>query len=111
MLKETIKPRSAPAAPAAADRRLVADQLAAAPAENRRTVDQARTLLLAAAGGEPSDAPALWQHAAEDRGAAIARGIGDPQGGADIGDAGGWKGELSAESIGKTAFSGVLVLT
>ena len=51
---------------------------------------------------------AVWKHAAEDRGAAIARGIGDPQGGADFGDAGGWReGELSAESIGKTAFSGV----
>jgi hypothetical protein len=35
---------------------LVADQLAAAASENRRTVDQARTLLLLAAGGEPSDA-------------------------------------------------------
>jgi hypothetical protein len=38
----------------------------------------------------------------------VARGIDDPQGVADFGDAGGWReGELSAESIGKTAFSGV----
>jgi len=105
-----LQPRESVAAAgaASADRRLVADQLAAAPGENRRTVDQARTLLLAATCGEPSDAPALWKHAAEDRGAAIARGIGDPQGGADFGDAGGWReGELSTESIGKTAFSGV----
>jgi Transposase DDE domain group 1 len=32
------------------------------------------------------------RNAAEDRGAAIARGIGDPQCGADFGDAGGWEG-------------------
>jgi hypothetical protein len=39
----------------------VADQLAAAAGENRRAVDQARTLLLVAGGGEPSDATALRQ--------------------------------------------------
>jgi hypothetical protein len=54
------------------------------------------------------DAAALWQHAAEDCGAAIASAIGDPQGGADFGDEGGWReGEMSAESVGKTAFSGI----
>jgi hypothetical protein len=34
----------------------VARLMRAAAGENRRTVDQARTLLLVAAGGEPSDA-------------------------------------------------------
>jgi hypothetical protein len=61
-----------------ADRLLVADQLAAA-VESRRPIDQARTLLLAASCGELSDAAAVCRHAAEDRGAAIARGLGDPQ--------------------------------
>jgi hypothetical protein len=59
--------------------------------ENRRTVDQARTLLLAAACRESSDAAALWRHAAEDHRTAIACEIGDPPGGADIGDAAGWR--------------------
>ena len=68
------------------DRQLVADQLAAAAGENRRTVDQARTLLLAAAGGEPSDAAAVCRHAAEDRGAAVAGGIGGLLSATDFGD-------------------------
>jgi hypothetical protein len=56
------------------------------------------------------DAAALWQHAAEDRGAAIARAIGDPQGGADFGDEGGWReGEVSAESVGKDGIFGYWV--
>ncbi len=76
-LPDRLQPRKfVPAAGAAHEgRHLVADQLAAATAENRRTVDQARTLLLAAAGGEPSDAAAVCRHAAEDRGAAVAGGI------------------------------------
>ncbi len=56
---------------------LVAHQRAAAVGEDRRTIDQARTLLLVAAGGEPSDAAAVCQHAAEDRGTAVAGGIAD----------------------------------
>jgi len=71
---------------AGADRRLVADQLAAAVGENRRAFDKACPVLLVAAGGESSDAPALRKHAAEDRGAAAASGIGGPQSGADFGD-------------------------
>jgi hypothetical protein len=47
--------------------------------------DQARTLLLVAGGGEPSDATALRQHAEEDRNAAVASGIGGPQSAADFG--------------------------
>ncbi len=41
-------------------------------------------LLLIAAGGESSDAPALRKHAAEDRGAAVAGGIRRMQNGADF---------------------------
>jgi hypothetical protein len=66
-------------------------------------LDQARELLLAASCGEPSDVPALCMHAAEDRGAAIASGLATRKAGRI-----GWRqGELSAESIGKTAFSGI----
>jgi len=46
--------------------------------EDRWPLDQARPLLLVASRAEPSDAPALCKPAAEDRCAAIARGIGDP---------------------------------
>ncbi len=54
---------------------------------------------MAAACGELSDAPALWKHAAEDRGAAIASGTGDPQGSADFDDAGGWRGRRTVCGI------------
>src|ERR1039457_3700261 len=76
----------AAAGAARADREVVADQLAAAPGETRRAFNQACALLLAAAGGESSDAAAVWLHAAEDRGAAVASGIGGLQSAADFGD-------------------------
>jgi len=65
-------------APGAADegRDMVADQLAAATGETRRTIDQARTLLLVAPGGEASDAAVVWRHAAQDLDVAVAGGIG-----------------------------------
>jgi hypothetical protein len=44
---------------AQANRELVADQLAAAVGEDRRASGEARPVLLAAVGGEPSDAAAL----------------------------------------------------
>ena len=56
---------------------LVADQLAATAGEDRRPFDQARPVLLAAAGGEPSDAAAVRKHGAADRGAAGASGVGE----------------------------------
>ena len=59
------------------DRQLVADQLAATVGEDRRAFDQACPLLLAPAGGESSDAAAIWWHAAEDRGAAVTGWIAD----------------------------------
>ena len=68
----------AAAGSAQTDRELVADELAAASGENRRTPDQARPLLLAAAGGESPHAAAVWKHAAQDRGAAITSRIDEP---------------------------------
>jgi len=65
----------APAGAADAGCHLVANQLAAAGGEDRRTIDQARPLLLAAARGELSDAPTLWRHAAQDRAVALAKRI------------------------------------
>ena len=58
------------------DRWLVLDQLAAAVGEDRWTVGEARTILLAAAGRESSDAPFVWKHGAADCGAARANRIG-----------------------------------
>jgi hypothetical protein len=57
---------------------LVAHQRVAAVGEDRRTVDQARALLPAVAGGEPSDAAAFREHAAENCDAAVASRIGGP---------------------------------
>jgi hypothetical protein len=70
------------------NRPLVARQFAATSGENRRTLDQASSLLPATAGGEPSDAAALRQHSAQDRGATRASGIGEPQSGTTFGDEG-----------------------
>ena len=68
-----------PAARAAEEnRRLVADELAAADREDWRTPNQARPLLLAAAGGESPHAAAVWEYAAQDRGAAITSRIDEP---------------------------------
>ena len=65
----------AAAGAAAEDRQLVADQLAAAAGEDGRPAGETCPLLLAAAGGEPSDAAAVWSHAGQDRIAALARGV------------------------------------
>jgi hypothetical protein len=67
-----------PSGAAEKNRRLVADELAAAAGENRRTPNQARPLLLAATGGESPHAAAVWEHAAQDRGAAITNRIDEP---------------------------------
>src|ERR1035437_8816582 len=76
----------AAAGAARACRGVFAGQLGATVGENRRAVKQACALLLAAAGGESSDAAAVWLHAAEDRGAAVASEIGGLQSAADFGD-------------------------
>jgi Transposase DDE domain group 1 len=67
-----LQPGQSLAAAGAADagRHLVADQFAAAVSEDRRTAHPTCTLLLVAAGGEPSDAAAVRGHAGEDRDAA-----------------------------------------
>jgi hypothetical protein len=70
------------------------NQLAAAAGENRRAVNKARPLLLAAPGGESSDAAAVWRHAAEDCHAAGASRTGYPQSAADFDDDMG-EGEVS----------------
>jgi hypothetical protein len=49
------------------DRELAADQLAAKAGENRRSFDQARAVLLAAAGREPTDQATVWEHGTADR--------------------------------------------
>ena len=46
--------------PATARRQLVANEPATTVGEDGRPVDQARAVLLAASGGEPSDAAAVW---------------------------------------------------
>ena len=63
---------------------MVADQLAAAAGENRRSFDKARPLLLVTAGGESSYAAAFRQDVGKDRGAAFASGIGGPHSAADF---------------------------
>ncbi len=79
------------------DRPLVADQLAAAAGENRRTVDQARPVLLATLGGPPSHSLAVCRHAAQDRGAAVAGGIAQGGGGFQIENSQTWDEEVSLE--------------
>ena len=56
----------AAAGAAARDREVIVDQLAATAGEDRRPIDQARSLLLAAVGRKPPDAAAVWNHAAAD---------------------------------------------
>src|SRR5208283_2473893 len=90
-----------------ADWQLVADQLATAVGEDRRPFDKARPLLLAAAGGEPSDAAAVCRHAAEDRGAAVAGRIVRVQRGANFDDDAGAQEKVSAEPFGKRVSPGV----
>jgi len=60
------------------NRQVVADELAAAAGENGRSAGEACPILLALAGREPSDAPAVRGHAAPDRVVAPASGIGGP---------------------------------
>src|SRR5271163_102388 len=97
----------AAAGAARADRKVVADRLAAAVGEDRWTVDKARTFLLVAAGGEPPDETALWEHAAKDRGVTVADGIRRVQRGANLDDGAGLAGEVSADAPGKRVFRGV----
>ena len=57
---------------AAEERELVVEEPTTAAGENRRPSDQARSLLLAAVGREPSYAAPVWKHDAANRSAAAA---------------------------------------
>ena len=74
---DRLQPRDPVAALGAAQRsrQLVADQLAAAIGENRRSIGQARMIRLVAPGGKSSDAAALWRDAPADRSAAGSSGV------------------------------------
>ena len=52
--------------------------------KNRPQAGETRAVLLAAAGGEPSDATIVWKYGAQDRGAACASGVESDHTGADI---------------------------
>ena len=58
---------------------MVADQLAAAAGEDGRSARETRPVLLAAAGGEPSNAAALRVDATADRVAALASPVAEPR--------------------------------
>jgi hypothetical protein len=55
---------------------VVVDQLAATAGEDRRAADQARSLLMAAIGREPSHVAPVWKHAAADGGFAATSRVG-----------------------------------
>ena len=89
---------------------MVAYQLAAAVGEDRWTAHPTCALLLVAAGREPPDETALWEHAAKDRGVAVAGGIRRVHRGANLDDGAGLAGEVSADAPGKRVLSGRCVL-
>jgi hypothetical protein len=62
---------------AEANRELVGDELAATTGEDGRTAGETCSLLLAPAGGEPSDEAAVWEYGAADCGAAGGKRVGD----------------------------------
>ncbi len=68
------------------NRQVVAEQLAAAAAENGRSAGEARPVLLAAAGEEPSNAPPLRVHGRADRAAGPTDGIAELPTSAEISD-------------------------
>ena len=74
-----LQPGESVAAAGAAEenRELVADELAATAGEDRRTAGETCPLLLAAAGGRPSDAAAVRGDAGPDRAATDTDGIGE----------------------------------
>ena len=59
-------------------RQLVAHEVEAAVSENRRTIDQARLVPLAAVGGKLSGAEVVWSHARQDRGPSLFSGVVEP---------------------------------
>jgi hypothetical protein len=71
-----------------------------------RLIKHARHLLVAA-GGESSDAAAVWRHAAKDYDAAGASGIGGPQSAADFGDEIGGREKCLRNRLDKRHFRGL----
>jgi hypothetical protein len=105
-----IRPEQGILAIAEANRELVADQPAAAVGEDRRTAGNARPLLLAAVGGEPSDAAPVWKPAAADGGIAGASRISGAARRNQSGRRRGVEGEVSEKSLRNGANHGLLVL-
>ena len=70
----------AAAGAAARDREVIVDQLAATAGEDRRPSGEARLLLLAIVGREPSDPAVVRKHGAADRRAVASGGIAEAVG-------------------------------
>jgi len=92
---DRLQPGQLLAAAGAAEeiRPLVAHQLAAAAREDQRPINQARAVLLAALGGESSEATAVWDPAGQDRGAVLVSGVGERVVDADFGAEGHMRGQ------------------
>src|ERR1035441_6977619 len=69
---------------AQANRKLVAHEHTATTGEDGRSAGQTCPLLLAFAGGEPSDEAAVWEYGAADRGAVASGGIAEAVAGESI---------------------------
>jgi len=61
------------------NRELVTDKFTATTGEDRRTAGETCSLFLALAGGRTSDAAALWEYGAADRGAVASGGIAEAE--------------------------------
>jgi hypothetical protein len=86
------------------DREVVVDELAVATCKDRRSIAQARSLLLAAVGREPSDAAGLWSLAGQDRSVALASRVGELTTGSDFSDESG-RGGKSVRGTGRKRVS------
>ena len=73
-----------------------------------RTAHPTCALLLVAVGRGASDPAVVCRHAAKDRGAAVAGGIRRAQRGANFDDDAGAQAEVSENSVGESAVSGIL---
>jgi hypothetical protein len=88
-----------------ANRELVAHEFEATTGEDGRTAGETCPLLLAFAGGEPSDEAAIWEYGAADRGAVASGGVAGAAGaGKSIQSQEGMEGCLT-KSDGKVATS------
>jgi hypothetical protein len=99
----------AAAGAAKGNRNVVIDQFAATAGEDWREAGKACSLLLAAVGGEPSDAAHVWKHAAADSGFATARWIGAAARQNQSGRRRGVEGGVSVKSLRNGANDGLWV--